>query len=634
MMPRWVAGVDGCRAGWVVAFVGPNDEETRVRVMGRFADIFVAREQPCLVAIDIPIGLPAHIGPQGRGPERAVRPLLGDRQSSVFAVPSRGAVYAQGYGEACRVALATSDPPKKVSKQLFMIAPKIREVDETLRNTPSLTGRVFEVHPEVAFWRLNGGRAQPQTIFLIRWPARRSRNASWLASRYLFRIRRCATNSDCRWRSGLRDSRSLLLGVDQLAIDQALGDLNRVEGRALAQIVGNAPQHQPVVDSRVFADTADIGCVLADALIRRDVAAGLMSIDDQAAWRAAQDGPRFVRGDRPFELDIDRLRMADEHRHPYAGGDQLDLRVKDFLGLRHHLPFFLGEAVLHEHVDVGNQVEGDAPGKLLGFDLAGREHRLGLVEQLVHGVLAGARYRLVGGNHHPGDFRVVVQGLEGDHKLGRRAVRIGNNALLAKPRDRIGVYLGNDQRDVGVHTPTRGIVDHDRAARPDARRPLLRYRRTCGHQTNIHVGEIVMIKSLNFEGPVPVGHVHAHTFARGQGNHLVGRESALGQYAEHFAAHIAGGADDSDLETHLDSPTHLVRCRAKTQGSSSLLVGNARQFNDGHADRLCGGARGSVSDSCRTATMSNRQRQQIVAFVHYRLVRLAANVGRGKSFMN
>ncbi len=159
MMPRWVAGVDGCRAGWVVAFVGPNDEETRVRVMGRFADIFVAREQPCLVAVDIPIGLPAHIGPQGRGPERAVRPLLGDRQSSVFAVPSRGAVYARDYREACRVALETSDPPKKVSKQLFMITPKIREVDETLRSTPSLTGRVFEVHPEVAFWRLNGGRA-------------------------------------------------------------------------------------------------------------------------------------------------------------------------------------------------------------------------------------------------------------------------------------------------------------------------------------------------------------------------------------------------------------------------------------------------------------------------------------------
>src|SRR5260370_40767426 len=143
-----------------------------------------------------------------------------------------------------------------------------------------------------------------------------------------------------------------------------------------------------------------------------------------------------------------------------------------------------------------------------------------------------------------------------------------------------------------------------------------------------------MIKSLNFEGPVPVGHIHAHTFARGQGNHLVGRESALGQDTEPFAAHIASGADDSDLETHLDSPTHLVRCMAKTHGSSSLLVGNARQFNDGSADRLCGGVRGSVFDSCRTATMSNRRRQQIVAFVHYRLALLAVNFGLSKSFMD
>jgi predicted RNase H-like nuclease len=164
---EWVAGADGCRAGWIVAFAGVSHNSigvrdvlsVRVRVLTKFADIFAAPEQPRLVAVDIPIGLPAHIGPQGRGPERAVRPLLGGRQSSVFAVPSRGAVYAPDFGAACRLALETSDPPKKVSKQLFMIAPKIREVDETLRSAPALIARVFEVHPEVAFWRLNDGRA-------------------------------------------------------------------------------------------------------------------------------------------------------------------------------------------------------------------------------------------------------------------------------------------------------------------------------------------------------------------------------------------------------------------------------------------------------------------------------------------
>jgi predicted RNase H-like nuclease len=88
-----------------------------------------------------------------------VRPLLGARQSSVFSVPSRSAIAAEDYREACRIALATSVPPRKVSKQLFMLAPKIREVDAALRADAALARRVFEVHPEVAFWRLNGEAA-------------------------------------------------------------------------------------------------------------------------------------------------------------------------------------------------------------------------------------------------------------------------------------------------------------------------------------------------------------------------------------------------------------------------------------------------------------------------------------------
>jgi predicted RNase H-like nuclease len=77
----------------------------------------------------------------------------------VFSVPSRGAIYAGDYGEACRIASETSDPPRKVSKQLFNIAPKIREVDGCLRADADAAKRTFEVHPEVAFWRLNGERA-------------------------------------------------------------------------------------------------------------------------------------------------------------------------------------------------------------------------------------------------------------------------------------------------------------------------------------------------------------------------------------------------------------------------------------------------------------------------------------------
>jgi predicted RNase H-like nuclease len=155
----WLAGVDGCPGGWIAAFVRPVGDDGALAVFTRFADVLAAAQRPAIVAVDIPIGLPERASAGGREAENAVRPLLGARQSSVFSVPSRAAIYAGDYVEACRIAFATSDPPRKVSKQLFNIAPKIREVDASLRADPAAALRVYEVHPELAFWRLNGERA-------------------------------------------------------------------------------------------------------------------------------------------------------------------------------------------------------------------------------------------------------------------------------------------------------------------------------------------------------------------------------------------------------------------------------------------------------------------------------------------
>jgi predicted RNase H-like nuclease len=150
----------------VVALVRARGDEVRLRVVASFAAVMAAPEAPAVTAVDMPIGLPERIGRGGRGPEQAVRPLLGKRKPSVFPVPSRGAIDAADYREACRIASLTSDPPRQVSKQLFMIAPKIRELDAVLRADPALATKVFEVHPEVAFWRLNGERAldEPKKI--------------------------------------------------------------------------------------------------------------------------------------------------------------------------------------------------------------------------------------------------------------------------------------------------------------------------------------------------------------------------------------------------------------------------------------------------------------------------------------
>ncbi|WP_430514120.1 DUF429 domain-containing protein [Pannonibacter phragmitetus] len=153
---RLVAGVDGCPAGWIaVVLEEALQAPPQVLVTPRFADLLVHLPWLDVLAVDMPIGLPDRIGPEGRGPERHVRPLLGTRQSSVFSVPSRAAVYCEDYREACRIAQETSEPPRKVSKQAFHLFPKIRELDKALAGERQ--ERVFEVHPEVAFWRLNGG---------------------------------------------------------------------------------------------------------------------------------------------------------------------------------------------------------------------------------------------------------------------------------------------------------------------------------------------------------------------------------------------------------------------------------------------------------------------------------------------
>ena len=39
----WLAGVDGCRAGWVVAFVRPSGDEAHIRVVRAILPIFWAR---------------------------------------------------------------------------------------------------------------------------------------------------------------------------------------------------------------------------------------------------------------------------------------------------------------------------------------------------------------------------------------------------------------------------------------------------------------------------------------------------------------------------------------------------------------------------------------------------------------
>lgn len=166
-----VAGVDGCKAGWVAVIRRDAGTMPEAMVFSAFSELLAALPDDAIVAVDMPIGLPDFSGRGGRGPEALVRPLLGQRQSSVFSIPSRAAVYADtaeftdldawyaAHRRASEVAFKTSEPPRGVSIQAFGIFSKIREIDALMVERPAMRERVIESHPEVAFWRLNDERA-------------------------------------------------------------------------------------------------------------------------------------------------------------------------------------------------------------------------------------------------------------------------------------------------------------------------------------------------------------------------------------------------------------------------------------------------------------------------------------------
>jgi len=137
-----VAGVDGCRGGWVVvhdgsAFVRPG-----------FADVLAALPDVTVVAVDIPIGLADRHEPGGRDVDRAARVRLGAKRSSVFSPPPRCVLGARTLAEARRRG-------GRLTLQTLNLLPRIEDADSVI--TPQLQTRVVEVHPELSFAAMNAG---------------------------------------------------------------------------------------------------------------------------------------------------------------------------------------------------------------------------------------------------------------------------------------------------------------------------------------------------------------------------------------------------------------------------------------------------------------------------------------------
>ena len=153
----FVVGVDGCRGGWLAVRLS-RDGTAETHVFSDMASLWSVYCQAALILVDIPIGLPED-GPAERACDTAARQVLGPRKSSVFPVPRRKLLEStyQSYREANAVHRLIAGG-KGISLQSYALLPKIREVDQLLSREASARRIMREVHPEVCFWALAGGR--------------------------------------------------------------------------------------------------------------------------------------------------------------------------------------------------------------------------------------------------------------------------------------------------------------------------------------------------------------------------------------------------------------------------------------------------------------------------------------------
>jgi predicted RNase H-like nuclease len=160
-----VAGLDGCKAGWLIAACPPfRFEACRVWIEpSHDAALSIAAD---IAVIDIPIGL-TDAQSQPRATDAAARGYLRTMNidghvspgSRVFSAPSRAALALFRAGLGYHALNARLDGPK-MSQQAFHITGRIAAVDAWM--TPDRQKTRREGHPEVAFARLTGRTLPPK----------------------------------------------------------------------------------------------------------------------------------------------------------------------------------------------------------------------------------------------------------------------------------------------------------------------------------------------------------------------------------------------------------------------------------------------------------------------------------------
>ncbi len=140
---KLLAGIEPCKGGWLACTAklqGISMFPEPPQILETFNDILDYRPGFEIVAMHIPIGLPAEWTKGGRTCDQLARKLLGPRRGSAIISPPP------------RVSI---DDPKApgVSAVTRSLLPKIREVHKDVASYHQR--QVYEVHPELGFYQIN-----------------------------------------------------------------------------------------------------------------------------------------------------------------------------------------------------------------------------------------------------------------------------------------------------------------------------------------------------------------------------------------------------------------------------------------------------------------------------------------------
>jgi predicted RNase H-like nuclease len=153
-----LAGVDGCKNGWIVASAPswPCHEAVKIEFHEEFKALLDATQDCAVVAVDMPIGLPN--GSEPRQCDLEAQKALGHQRNSLFLTPPRSCVEAKSVRDF--QAMHKAIRGIGAGLPVWGIVPKMLEVnrllDEKIATDPGVQDRIIEFHPELTWKRLAG----------------------------------------------------------------------------------------------------------------------------------------------------------------------------------------------------------------------------------------------------------------------------------------------------------------------------------------------------------------------------------------------------------------------------------------------------------------------------------------------